>query len=76
MIGKLNKDLKADWPKNLYGLVHAYNSTRSAITGYNLHYLMFGSQLCLPIDFYFPMVRGTQKYQSVDHYIAKLCERL
>ena len=42
MIGKLNKDKKADWPKHLPKLVHAYNSMRSAITGYSLHYLMFG----------------------------------
>ena len=37
---------------------------------------MFRLWLHLPIDFYFPMVRSTQKYQCVDHYIAKLCERL
>ena len=42
MIGKLSKDQKADWPKHLPELVHAYNSMRLAITGYSLHYLMFG----------------------------------
>ena len=42
MIGKLSEDQKADWPKHLLQLVHAYNSTRSAITGYSPHYLMFG----------------------------------
>ena len=36
---------------------------------------MIGCQLCLPVDFYFPMVRGTQKYQCVNHYITKLHER-
>ena len=75
-IGKSSKDWKADWPKHLSKLVHAYNSTRLAITGYSPHYLMFGSQPCLPINFYFPMVRGIQKHQCVDHYIAKLCEQL
>ena len=76
MIGKLSKDWKADWPNHLPKLVQAYNSMRLAITRYNLHYLMFRCQLHLPIDFYFPLIRGTQKHQCVDHYISKLCEWL
>ena len=31
-----------------------------AITGYCPHYLKFKHQLHLPIDFYFPMIRGTK----------------
>ena len=76
MIGKLSKDQKADWTKHLPKLVHAYNSMRLAFTRYNPHYLMFGHQPCLPIDFYFPMAWGTQKYQHVSHYVAELHERL
>ena len=49
---------------------------RSAVTRYSTHYLMFECQLCLPIDFYFPMIRGMKKHQCVDHYITKLCEWL
>ena len=41
MIGKLGKDQKVNWPKHLSKLVHAYNSTRLAITRYSLHYLMY-----------------------------------
>ena len=76
MIGKLSKGWKADWPKHLPKLVHVYNSMRLAITGYSPHYLMFGCEQAFPFNFYFPMVRGTQKYQCVDHYVAKLHERL
>ena len=76
MIGKLSKDLKVDWPKHLPKLVHAYNSLRLTITGYILHYLMFRCQPHLPIDFYFPMVRGTQEYQCINHYVTELHERL
>ena len=54
MIGKLSKDQKADWPKHLLELVHAYNSMRLAITRYSLHYLMFGCQQALPNEFYLP----------------------
>ena len=74
MIGKLMKDQKADWPKHLPELVHAYNSVRLAITRNSPHYLMFGCQPCLPINFYFPMIWGTEKHQHVNYYIAELCE--
>ena len=76
MIRKPSKNQKVDWPKYLPELVHAYNSTRSAITKYNPHYLMFRCQPCLPIDFYFPMVWDMEKHQHVDYYIAELCEWL
>ena len=65
MIGKLSKDQKVDWPKHLPELVHAYNSMRLAITGYSPHYLMFGCQPDLLIDFYFPMIMGSTKYTSM-----------
>ena len=42
MIGKLEEDKKADWPSHLAEIVHAYNATCSAVTGYSPHYLMFG----------------------------------
>ena len=41
MIRKLGKDKKADWPGHLTEIVHAYNATCSAMTGYSPHYLMF-----------------------------------
>ena len=72
MIGKLSKDWKVDWPRHLPNSMHAYNSMRLAISGYSPHYLMFGCWLCLPIDFYFPTIRGMKKHQHVDHYIAEL----
>ena len=75
-IGTLSKDWKANWLNHLPELVHAYNPKGSAIAGYSSHYLMFRCQPSLPIDFYFPMIRGMKKHQCVDHYIAKLCEWL
>ena len=42
MIGKLGEDKKADWPSHLPEIVHTYNATCSAVTGYSPHYLMFG----------------------------------
>ena len=54
MIGKLASDKKVQWEQHLSELLQAYNSTRSAVTGYSPHYLMYGRHLCLPVDFYFP----------------------
>ena len=41
MIGKLGEDKKANWPSHLAEIVHAYNATCSAVTGYSPHHLMF-----------------------------------
>ena len=76
MIGKLGRDWKVDWPKHLSELVHVYNSTKLAITGYSPHYLMYGCWPHLPINFYFPMIRDMKKHQYLDHYVAELCEQL
>ena len=53
MIGKLSCDKKAQWEQHLPKLLQAYNSTRSAVTGYSLHYLMFGRRPHLPVNYYF-----------------------
>ena len=42
MIGKLEDKHNGQWPRHLSKLTHAYNSTRSAITSYSPHFLMFG----------------------------------
>ena len=42
MLGTLSPEGKATWTDKVGTLVHAYNSTKSAITGFSPHYLMFG----------------------------------
>ena len=42
MIGKLAHDKKAQWEQHLPELLQAYNSTQLVVTGFSLHYLMFG----------------------------------
>ena len=53
MLCKLTKDKKAQWEKHLPEVLQVYNSTRSAVTSYSRHYLMFRRHPQLPIDFYF-----------------------
>ena len=60
MIRKLGEDKKANWSSHLAEIVHTYNTTCSAVTGYSPHYLMFGCRPRLPVDFFFPTI-GSNK---------------
>ena len=78
MIGKLGEDKKADWPSHLAEIVHAYNATQSAVTGYSPHYLMFGQLPRLPVNFIFPTVGSSEapvreaSARKVDTYVASV----
>ena len=82
MMGKLGEDKKADWPSHFAEIVHAYNVTRSAVTGYSPHYLMFSQRPRLPVDFYFPTFGSIEtptreaSAKHVDKYIASVWDRL
>ena len=82
MIGKLGEDKKAHWPSHLAEIVHAYNATRSAVTGYSPHYLMFGCRPRLPVNFVFPTIgsnkapTGEASAKCVDVYVASVWDRL
>ena len=60
MIGKLGENKEADWPGHLAEIVHTYNATHSAMTGYSPHYLMFRQRPRIPANFYFPTFRSTE----------------
>ena len=72
MIGKLATDKKAQWEQHLPELLQAYNSTRSAVTGYSPHYLMFGICPHLPVDFYFPTMGAHVCSCSVLAYVKEV----
>ena len=82
MIGKLGGDKKANWPLHLAEIVHAYNATWSAVTGYSPHYLMFGQQPRCLVEFVFPTI-GSNKApmreasaRNVDVYVASVRDQL
>ena len=72
MIGKLAHDKKAQWEQHLLELLQAYNSTRSAVTSFLLHYLMFGRCHHLPVDYYFPMVSVFKCSHCVPAYVMEV----
>ena len=78
----MGEDKKANWPGHLDEIVHAYNATWSAVTGYSPHYLMFRCMPRLPIDFYFPSLRSTEVPKQgalakhVDEYAATVRDQL
>ena len=78
MIGKLGEDKKANWPSHLAEIVHAYNATQSAVTGYSPHNLMFGRRPRLPVNFVFPTIGSSKapmreaSTRKVDTYIASV----
>ena len=72
MISKLSHDKKVQWEQNLPELLQAYNSTRSVMTGYLPHYLMFGRRLHLPIDYYFLMVSAYECSHCVPAYVTEV----
>ena len=82
MIGKLGEDKKADWPSHLAEIAHAYNATQSAVTRYSPHYLMFGQQPRLPVDFVFPTIGSNEaptreaSTRKVDTYVASVRDQL
>ena len=72
MIGKLSRDKKAQWEQHLPELLQAYNSTRSAVTSYLPHSLMFGRHPHLPVDYYFPMVSAYEHSHRVPAYVTEV----
>ena len=75
MVGKLDPKRKHRWLDHISLICHAYNATRSQVTGYSPHFLMFGRRPRLPIDLLFPTVRR-DAIKGVDKYVSTLYEHL
>ena len=72
MIGKLDNKRRKHWPDHLATITHAYNSTRSQITGYSPYFLMMGRRPCLLVDLLFPTSRQLPKTKGVHEYVKAL----
>lgn len=72
MLGTLKDKEKTRWREYVRPLTHAYNCTRSDVTGYSPYELMFGRQPRLPIDIAFGL--PVQKDSGMCHsqYVRNL----
>ena len=76
MIGKLEDDKKACWSLYLPEVLLAYNSTRSAVTGYSPHFLLFGRRPRIPVDLQFPTLLDTPHKTRMERSVAEARTRL
>ena len=76
MIGKLEQDKKARWSEHLPEMLAAYNSTRSAVTGYSPYFLLFGRKSRMPVDCLFPTVRDSPHQAKMEVSVATMQKRL
>ena len=51
LLRSLPPELKTKWPQYLPELVQAYNNTPHASTGFSPHFLLFGQEPQLPVDY-------------------------
>ena len=75
MLGTLPDEKKAKWKDFVQPMLHAYNCTKSEVTGYTPFELMFGRRPRLPIDHHFGLV-STEEDTSYNEYVEDLKDKL
>ena len=58
LLCSLPPELKTKWPQYLPELVQAYNNTPHASTGFSPHFLLFGQEPQLPVDYTYLLGRA------------------
>ncbi len=76
MLGTLKEQDKSRWHDFVKPLVHAYNCTRSEVTGFTPYELMFGRQPRLPVDLVFGLPVEKPVHESHYKYVQNLKNRL
>ena len=75
MLATLPDTKKSRWKDHVQPLVHAYNCTKSSVTGFSPFQLMFGREPRLPIDHKFGLV-GDSEELSYQEFVEDLRQRL
>lgn len=76
MLGTLESQDKSHWKDFVKPLVHAYNCTRSEVTGFTPYELMFGRQPRLPVDLAFGLPVKEEQQKSHSQYVKHLKSHL
>ena len=77
MLGTLTPEQKKDWKSHVSAMVHAYNCTKNAATGFSPYYLLFGREPRLPVDVEFGLQRGNPRGRlGESNYVSQLRRRL
>ena len=77
MLGTLTPEQKKDWKNHVSAMVHAYNCTKNAATGFSPYYLLFGREPRLPVDVEFGLQRGNQRGPlGESNYVSQLRRQL
>ena len=76
MLGTLENQDKSHWKDFVKPLVHAYNCTRSEVTGFTPYELMFGRQPRLPVDLAFGLPVKEEQQKSHSQYVKHLKSQL
>lgn len=75
MLSTLSEDKKHKWKEHIAGLVHAYNCTKHASTGYSPYFLMYGREPRLAVDVCLGLVGQNGSCTETD-YVQQLKESL
>ena len=77
MLETLTPEQKKDWKSHVPALVHVYNCTRNAATGFSPYYFLFGRELRHPVDVEFGLQGESQEGSlGESSYVSQLKRRL
>lgn len=76
MLGTLDASKKERWSQSVSQMVHAYNCTKSEVTGFSPYYLMFGREARLPIDVRFGNAGDGKRGEKHVKYVERMKEDL